>query len=155
MQRTQTVRSSLPEVATLRRTPPSNNEMQLTGGDGSSRQWGSPFGEPVPRSRRQASPPAADLGVLPTEGERAWDRGGLAAARTRAADVPQGQGSCRASRGWWAIVVAAIYLPSPTHTKLRDRRKWIPRGKSARHAPCIDSLRQSAKIYWVRAPGCT
>jgi hypothetical protein len=46
-----------------------NNEMQLTGGEGSSRQWGSPSGEPVPRSRRQASPPAADLGVSPTWGD--------------------------------------------------------------------------------------
>jgi hypothetical protein len=43
--------------------------MQLTGGEGGSRQWGSPFGEPVPRSRRQASPPAADLGVLRTTEE--------------------------------------------------------------------------------------
>jgi hypothetical protein len=41
-----------------------NNEMQLTGVEGSSRQEGSPFGEPVPRSRRQVSPPAADLGVM-------------------------------------------------------------------------------------------
>jgi hypothetical protein len=40
-----------------------NNEMQLTGGEGCSRRWGSPFGEPVLRSRHQASPPAADLGV--------------------------------------------------------------------------------------------
>jgi len=44
-----------------------NNEMQLTGGEGGSRQWGSPFGEPVPRSRRQASPPAPDLGVVSSE----------------------------------------------------------------------------------------
>jgi hypothetical protein len=48
---------------------PSNNEMQLTGGEGGSRsQWGSPFGEPmVSHSRRQVSPPAADLGVGRTE----------------------------------------------------------------------------------------
>ena len=45
-----------------------NNEMQLTGGEGGSRQWGSPFGEPVPRSHRQASPPAADFGVGQTRG---------------------------------------------------------------------------------------
>ena len=48
---------------------PSNNEMQLTGGEGGARQWGSPFGEPVERSRRQASPPAADLGVRQTLGK--------------------------------------------------------------------------------------
>jgi hypothetical protein len=47
---------------------PHNNEMQLTGGEGGSRsQQRSPFGErQVTRSRRQASPPAADLGVGPT-----------------------------------------------------------------------------------------
>jgi hypothetical protein len=49
----------------------SNNEMQLTGGEGSSRQWGSPFGGPGPRSGRQASPPAADLGVRQTLGAEA------------------------------------------------------------------------------------
>jgi hypothetical protein len=48
---------------------PPNNEMQLTGGEGGSRSEGSPFGEPMAmRSRRQASPPAADLGVSPTVG---------------------------------------------------------------------------------------
>jgi hypothetical protein len=50
-----------------RETVRANNEMQLTGGEGGSHQWGSPFGEPmVSRSRLQASPPAADLGVRRT-----------------------------------------------------------------------------------------
>jgi hypothetical protein len=49
------------------RRPP-NDEMQLTGGEGGSRsQERSPFGErQASRSHRQASPPAADLGVLRT-----------------------------------------------------------------------------------------
>jgi hypothetical protein len=48
---------------------PQNNEMQLTGGEGGSRPEGSPFGEPLAlRSRRQVSPPAADLGVRQTRG---------------------------------------------------------------------------------------
>jgi hypothetical protein len=41
------------------------SSMQLTGGEDCSHDNGSPSGEPMARSRRHASPPAADLGVYP------------------------------------------------------------------------------------------
>jgi len=42
---------------------PSNEALQQTGGEGGSRRCGSPFGEPVERSRRVVRRPQLNAGV--------------------------------------------------------------------------------------------
>jgi hypothetical protein len=84
---------------------PQNDEIQLTGGEGGSRPWDSPFGEPVPRSRLQASPPAADLGVRRLSDGRAsgWEepqgrRFRVTAPRQAAVSGVPATERCRAKR---------------------------------------------------------